>query len=213
MVSISMTDIQDRVISIRPTVTSRVARSYIDMRSTTEELLSERPSEARLLMFVLISNMIFTMSWALKTLIAPTAAASASLGSDAVLWLVVALMLRTTAIYALALVVGVIAKVLGGKATFAETRAAVFWGVFVSAPIGFAIAIFGVLINEFESSVLLLQNTGIQMTPYWLGIIPFIWFVAKGAAAANRVNNVAPIFGAIATVFVVLGYAIKLTSM
>lgn len=213
MVSISMTDIQDRVINVRPSVTSRVARSYFDMRSTTEELLSERPSEARLLMFVLISNMIFTMSWALKTLIAPTTAASASLGSDAVLWLVVALMLRTTAIYALALVVGVIAKVLGGKATFAETRAAVFWGVFVSAPIGFAIAIFGVLINEFEGSVLLLQNTGIQMTPYWLGIIPFIWFVAKGAAAANRVDSVAPIFGAIATVFVVLGYAIKLTSM
>ena len=213
MVSINMTDIKDDVTGLRPSVTSRVARSYIDMRVTTKELLSERPSEARLLMFVLISNMVFTMSWALKTLIVPTSAATASIGTDVALWLVVSLMLRTTAIYALALVVGVIAKVLGGKATFAETRAGVIWGAFVSAPISFAIAMVGVLINEFESSVLVLQNTGIQMTPYWLGIVPFIWFVAKGAAAANRIENIAPVFGAIATVFVILGYTIKLSAL
>lgn len=213
MASIDMTDTQEGITGLRPSITARVVRSYFDMRATTEQLLSERPSEARLLMFILISNMIFTMSWALKTLVAPTSAATASMGSDIVLWVVVALMLRTSAIYALALLVGGIAKILGGKATLAETRAGVLWGVFVSTPIGFAIAVLGVLINELEGSVLVLQNAGIQMAPYWLGILPFIWFVAKGAAAANRIDNVAPIFGAIATVFVVLGYGIKMTTM
>ena len=155
------------------------------MRTTTEELLSERPSEARLLMFVLISNMIFTLSWALKTLISPTAATTASMGVDVVIWLIVALMLRTTAIYALALVIGVVANLMGGKATIADTRAGVIWGIFVSAPIGLLIAMIGVFINEFESSVPLLQNSGIQMTPYWLGIIPFIWFVSKEIGRAH----------------------------
>ena len=210
MVSTNIIDTQDEVTRLRPSITARVTRSYVDMRTTTEELLSERPSEARLLMFVLISNMIFTLSWALKTLISPTAATTASMGVDVVIWLIVALMLRTTAIYALALVIGVVANLMGGKATIADTRAGVIWGIFVSAPIGLLIAMIGVFINEIESSVPLLQNSGIQMTPYWLGIIPFIWFVSKGVAAANRVENVAPIFGAIATIFVVIGFAIKL---
>lgn len=213
MVSVNMTDTRFEAEKLRPSVTLRVARSFADMKTTTQELISERPSEARLLMLVLISNMIFTLSWALKTLIAPTPAASASMGADVVLWLIVALMLRTTAIYTLALVVGGIAKIFGGKATMAETRVGVIWGVFVSAPIGLAIAIFGLIINEFESSVLILQSTGIQMTPYWLGVIPFIWFVAKGVAAANRIENSAPIFGAIALVIVVIGYAIKLAAI
>lgn len=209
MVSINMTDIQDDVIKLRPGITARVARSYIDMRATTEELLNEHPSEARLLMFVLLSNMIFTMSWALKMVVSPTATASAVAGSDMALWLVVALMMRTTAIYGLALGIGVIVKLLGGKATLAETRAGVIWGVFVTAPIGLAIALFVLFINEFEGTASVLQSAGIQMTPYWIGIVPFIWFVAKGAAAANRFDNIVPVFGVISAIAVGLAYAIR----
>ncbi|OUS08283.1 hypothetical protein A9Q96_02160 [Rhodobacterales bacterium 52_120_T64] len=213
MVSINVTDIRNEAQNLRPSVTVRLARSFFDMRATTEELLSERPSEARLLLLVLLSDMIFTLSWALKTLIAPTAAATSSMGSDVVLWLMVALMLRTTAIYALALVVGVVVKLFGGKATLFETRVGVIWGVFVAAPIGLIIAEFAVVINQFDGSLALLQSQGIQMTPYWLGMVPFVWFVSKGAAAANRIDNVVPIFGTIAALAVVLVGGVRYMAM
>lgn len=213
MVSINITDIRNETENLRPSVTVRLARSFFDMRATTEELLSERPSEARLLMLVLLSDMIFTLSWALKTLIAPTQAATASMGSDVVLWLIVALMLRTTAIYALALVVGLVVKAFGGKATLHETRVGVIWGVFVAAPIGLIIAEFAVLINQFDGSIAFLQSQGIQMTPYWLGMVPFVWFVAKGAAAANRIENAVPIFGTLAALAVVLAGGVRYMAM
>ena len=213
MVSINISDISTEAETLRPSVTVRLARSFFDMRATTEELLSERPSEARLLMLVLLSDMIFTLSWALKTLIAPTAAATASMGSDVVLWLMVALMLRTTAVYALALVVGIVVKMFGGKATLFETRVGVIWGVFVAAPIGLIIAEFAVIINQFDGSLALLQSQGIQMTPYWLGMVPFVWFVSKGAAAANRVENTVPIFGTIAMLAVILVASVRYMAM
>lgn len=213
MVSINISDIRNEAESLRPSVTVRLARSFFDMRATTEELLNERPSEARLLMLVLLSDMIFTLSWALKTLIAPTQAATASMGSDVVLWLMVALMLRTTAIYALALVVGLVVKAFGGKATLFETRVGVIWGVFVAAPIGLIIAEFAVIINQFDGSLALLQSQGIQMTPYWLGMVPFVWFVSKGAAAANRIENAVPIFGTIAALAVILVGGVRYMAM
>ncbi|MGE4610548.1 MAG: hypothetical protein AAED33_03970 [Paracoccaceae bacterium] len=119
------------------------------MKSTTEELLAERPSEVRLLLFVLLSDMIFTLSWALKTVIAPTAGAATLMAADIALWLMVALMLRATTIYALALVIGVVVKLAGGKASLHETRVGVIWGVFVAAPVGLVISELAVLINEF----------------------------------------------------------------
>ncbi len=213
MVSVNISDIRNEAEYLRPSVTVRLARSFFDMRATTEELLSERPSEARLLMLVLLSDMIFTLSWALKTLIAPTEAATVSMGSDVVLWLIVALMLRTTAIYALALAVGVVVKIFGGKATLFETRVGVIWGVFVAAPIGLIIAEFAVIINQFDGSFAFLQSEGVQMAPYWLGMVPFVWFVSKGAAAANRIDNVVPIFGAIATLAVILIAGIRYLAM
>ncbi|MBL4872775.1 MAG: hypothetical protein JKY41_05115 [Rhodobacteraceae bacterium] len=213
MVSVNISDIRTEAENLRPSVTVRLARSFFDMRTTTEELLSERPSEARLLMLVLLSDMIFTLSWALKTLIAPTEAATASMGSDVVLWLMVALMLRTTAIYVLALVVGLVVKAFGGKATLFETRVGVIWGVFVAAPIGLIIAEFSVIINQFDGNFALFQIQGVQMAPYWLGMVPFVWFVSKGAASANRIDNAVPIFGTIAALAVILVAGVRYIAM
>ncbi len=213
MVSINASDVSNEKENLRPSVTVRLARSFFDMRATTEELISERPSEARLLMLVILSDMIFILSWTLKTLISPTTAVTASLGADAVLWLLVAVMLRTTGVYALALFVGIIVKILGGKATLLETRIGVIWGVFVAAPIGLIIAEFSVLINNFDGSFALLQSQGVQMTPYWLGMVPFVWFVAKGAAAANRIENAVPVFGTLAALAIILVGGLRYMAM
>ena len=209
MVSIDISEVRNEAIKLRPSVSVRIARSFFDMRKTTLELLAERPSEARLLLFVLLSDMIFILSWSLKTLISPTASAAQSMGADIALWLIVAMMLRTTAIYAMALVVGMITKLFGGQASLKDTRTGVFWGVFVAAPIGLLISELAVLINAFEGSFPILRAESIQMMPYWLGLVPFVWFVAKGAAAANRIENAVPIFGVISAIAVALAVAVK----
>ncbi len=209
MVSIDISEVRNEAIKLRPSVSVRIARSFFDMRKTTLELLAERPSEARLLLFVLLSDMIFILSWSLKTLISPTASAAQSMGADIALWLIVAMMLRTTAIYAMALVVGMITKLFGGQASLKDTRTGVFWGVFVAAPIGLLISELAVLINAFEGSFPILSAESIQMMPYWLGLVPFVWFVAKGAAAANRIENAVPIFGVISAIAVALAVAVK----
>ena len=209
MVSIDISEVRNEAIQLRPSVSIRIARSFFDMRKTTLELLAERPSEARLLLFVLLSDIVFILSWSLKTLISPTATAAQSMGADIALWLIVAMMLRTTAIYAMALVIGLVVKLFGGQASIKETRTGVFWGVFVAAPIGLLISEFAVLINAFEGSFPILGAESIQMLPYWLGLVPFVWFVSKGAAAANRIENTVPIFGVISAIAVALAVAVK----
>ena len=209
MVSIDVSEFQNEVTTFRPSVTMRVARSFFDMRTTTMELLAEKPSEARLLLFVLLSDMIFILSWSLKALVSPTAGATQMMGTNVVLWLLVALMMRTTAIYAMAILIGWGVKMFGGMATFNDTRAGVFWGVFVAAPVGLVVSEFAVLINAFEASVPFLRAESIQMLPYWLGLVPFIWFTAKGAASANNFKSAVPLFGVLSAIAVGISLAIR----
>lgn len=213
MTTINFKDMRNEVTILHPSVVLRVARSYVDMHSATKEFLAERPSEARLLLFIILSDMVFTLSWAMKALSSPTTTATATMRTDIVLWLIVASMVRTTGVYALALGVGLGMKLVGGKATLRETRAGVIWGVFVAAPIGLAISVLAVLISEFDGAFKFLQSDGIQMTPYWLGLVPFVWFVAKGAATANRIDNAVPIFGVISAIFVTLAYGVNYLAM
>ena len=209
MVSVDMLELQSEVTNFRPSVTARVARSFFDMRTTTMELLAEKPSEARLLLFVLLSDMFFILSWSLKTLVSPTASAAQVMGTNLVLWLIVAMMLRTTAIYTLAILIGWGVKMFGGMATFNDTRTGVFWGVFVAAPVGLLVSELAVLINTFEGSVPFLRAESVQMLPYWLGLVPFIWFTAKGAASANNFKSTMPLFGALSAAAVGIALVVR----
>ena len=144
----------------------------------------------------------------MKALSSPTAT-TATIGADIVLWLIVASMVRTTGIYALALAIGLGMKLMGGKATLQEARAGVIWGAFAAAPIGLAISVVTVLIFELDVTFDFLQSGGVQMTPYWLGVVPFVWFVANGAATANGIDNAVPIFGVISAMFVTFAYGVN----
>lgn len=212
MVSIDSTAFMGKSNDLRPSVTARVLNSYLDMQTTTRQFIAEKPSEGRLLLVLMLSNLFFVLSWSIKALITPTASAAEMMGADVTLWIVMAMMLRITAIYAMALVIGVVCKALGGNATMQETRAGVFWGAFVAAPIGLAIAGLASLIASLDQALPFLQYESIQMMPYWLGLVPFIWFVAKGAASANRLNNTIPLFGAMAAACVAMGFGINLMS-
>ncbi len=185
----------------------RIFRSVTDMPAQVALLLSEQPSEARLLSFVLLSDVFFALAWSIEALVAPSPTVSGLIGSDLALFLVITLIFRTTLVYALALAVAIAMRFAGFDGTIRETRAGVLWGSLVAAPIGFAIAMAVLGINALRADSSGAGTDALQMLPVWIGAVPFLWFVAKGAAAANRSDKWFRIF-------VVLGLgAVALTLM
>ncbi|MEM9851713.1 MAG: YIP1 family protein [Pseudomonadota bacterium] len=186
-----------------------------DMRASTARLLREKPGEGRLLFYVLVSDMVFFISWTLKTLVAPASVAGSMLSPDAIpLLMIAALMLRTGAMYALSGLIWGASRIAGGTGTWAETRAATFWGAFVSAPFGLLAAVLAASIGLWEPNFPALANPYLQLPVYWLGLIPFVYYISAGIAQAQGFRMTAPTFMAMSAVaigltVVTLLYGIK----
>ena len=163
----------------------RILDGWRDMPASVRRLVAEAPSEGRLLFYVLLSDLIFFVSWSAKTLLIPTPDAISDGPSDIAFWLVVALLCRTSAMYIFSMVAGAGARLAGGKASWPETRAAVFWGALVAAPVGFIIAI---IVSVAAASGLITVSggsVGAAPAPHVAGFIPFVWFVSAGVAEVH----------------------------
>lgn len=182
---------------------TRITDAWKDMPASTRRLIDERPSEARLLFFVLLSDLIFFLSFSVKTVVSPTSIAESALPDDVALLLVVALMVRTGAIYAFSFILGLILRAFGGTGTLKDTRAGVFWGSFVSAPFEILAAILTVSMASMESSVPFLSGETLSLAPLWLGLLPYIWFVSAGATAAHGFKRFYPLFAALSLLCIV----------
>ncbi len=182
----------------------RVRDSWRNMRKSTRRLIDENPSESRLFFYILMSDLIFFLSWSLKAVVSPTEEASSFLPTDVGLWLVVALFARTGVIYIFSFLLGIAMRLAGGKGGGKATRAAVFWGSFVAAPFGLLFALITVAFATFEPYLPILSNDLISQAPYWLSLIPFVWFISAGLAEAHEFRLVAPIFGAMTFITMVL---------
>ena len=183
---------------------SRILHSWQDMRSATRDLIEQRPDEGRLLFFVLMSDMVFFLSRTLKPIVAPTGAAVERIPLEIGLWLIFALMIRTATIYLASGLLWGFARAFGGKGSWKETRVGVFWGAFVSAPFGLLAAVITVTLALNEDRFPILGNDAFTLPPYWLGLIPFVWFISVGLAEANKIKRTAPIFMALSVLSVVL---------
>lgn len=187
----------------------RVLDSWKDMRKATRRLIDEDPSETRLLFYILMSDLIFFLSWSLKAVVSPTENASDFLPTDVGLWLIVALFARTGVVYLFSMVLGAAMRISGGRAGWKATRAAVFWGSFVAAPFGLLFALITVTFAALESVIPVLSTDLISQAPYWLSLIPFVWFISAGLAEAHEFRLVAPIFGTM-TVLTMLAWVLFL---
>ncbi|WP_069301644.1 YIP1 family protein [Neptunicoccus sediminis] len=186
----------------------RVSDAWRDMRSSTRRLLRERPSEGRLIFYVLVSDMVFFASWSLKTLVAPASIAGGIISADKIgLLMMAALMLRTALMYLFSLVVQVVARIFNGAASWKETRTAVFWGAFVSAPFGLAAAVIAAVMGMYEPALPFLGNKWLALPVYWLGLIPFVWYIAAGTAEAHKFRMTSPTFMAMSLFALVLTVA------
>lgn len=192
----------------------RVLDAWRDMRASTRRLLREKPGEGRLLFYVLASDMVFFISWSLKTLVAPSSLAGSVFTPDQLgLLMIAALMVRTALMYGFSGLVFLAARPFGGEASFKETRAGVFWGAFVSAPFGLMAAVLACLLASWEDVWPALANPALQLPVYWLGLIPFVYFISAGVAEANRFRMTAPTFMVMSAVALALTVAALLRGM
>ncbi len=182
---------------------AKVTDAWRDMPASTRRLINEHPSEARLLFFVLMSDLIFFLSWSVKTVVSPTSIAESVLPTDVAVLLVGALLVRTSSIYIFSFIVGFVLRLFGGKGSSKETRAGMFWGSFVAAPFGILAALLTVAMASLEDVMPFLGGETISLAPLWLGMLPFVWFVSAGATEAHQFKRIFPLFAALSLLCVV----------
>lgn len=183
---------------------TRVVDGWKDMRASTRRLIEENPTEGRLLFYILLSDMVFFLSWSLKAVVAPSEAAQIMLPAEIGILLVAALFMRTFFIYVFSMVLWAIAKLCGGTGSARDTRAGVFWGSFVAAPFGLLFALVTVAFTSLEQSFPVLQGSVISQAPYWLSLIPFVYFISAGVAEAHRFKFTFPMFAGLTITAMVL---------
>lgn len=191
----------------RSNLFERITDAWRDMRLSTQRLVLEDPSEARLFFYVLMSDMIFFLSWSAKTVISPTASASGRLPEEVGLWLIVALACRSFAMYLFSILLGCGARVLGGEGSWKNTRLAVFWGALVAAPFGFFFALVTVGLSSLESHFPFLGHETVMLAPYWMSLVPFVWFISAGLAEVHDFKRTHTVFAGMALIAIGVSFA------
>lgn len=189
---------------------ARVLGAWRDMRASTRRLLREKPGEARLILYVVASDMVFFLSWSLKTMVAPVEGVPPLVSPDRIgLLMAGALMLRTAVMYLFSFLVFAVARMARGQGSWKETRTAVFWGALVSAPFGLLAALLSVWLGILSPSLPILQQSWVALPVYWLGLIPFVWYISAGVAEAQKFRMTGPTF----MVMSVLALALTVTAL
>ena len=163
----------------------RMIDAWRDMRGSTRRLIDENPSEHRLLFYVLLSDIVFFLSWSLKTVVSPVSGVREQVPLEIGAWLIGALMMRTAAMYAFSAAVTAVAKAAGSTGSWRDNRAGIFWGALVAAPFGLAMAIVTVAMSWLEPYFPVLREDWVALPPYWISLVPFLWFISQGLAEAN----------------------------
>lgn len=185
-------------------VWARMRLSYLDMRRTTRALIDENPAESRLLVFVLLSDIVFFLARGLQLVVSPTQAAEASVPFKIGMWLIAALLLRTMTMYIFSAVVKIVGNIFGGEATWKETRTAVFWASLVAAPAGVLGSLIGAGFAHLEAVYPIVASPYFAWPPLLLGPVCFIWFISMAVAEAHRFDRSFPVLVAFCLLAVVL---------
>jgi len=187
----------------RESLTFRVLRSWFDIKGSVRSLIIQKPSEFYLFLLVLGSDMAFFLSWTMKAVIVPNETGVALISIEVGGVFVAAFVLRTAIMYVFAMVVGAVCRLFGGRGTWHNTRVAIFWGAFVTAPFGVAAAILSVLFTYLALWFPIFNANWISLPPYYLGLLPFVWFISAGVAKVHGFRKTSPIFLAISVVSLV----------
>lgn len=157
----------------------RVLAAWADLRGSMRFELERRPTEGRLLYYAILSGLIWFLGRAALLAwgpLAPTYAPDefrARLAAE----LVSSVFFRTLALYALAAVVGAIARAAGGTGGWRHSRAALFWAALVAAPAILAAHLLSVLLTGVPGRAGEIAGM--------LGALAFGWTAAQCIAEAH----------------------------
>jgi len=191
------------VVFARNSLSFRVMNAWYHMSKSTVNLVNRRPSEGYLLLVLFLSNMAFFLSWTMKAVIVPHNTGVNVISTEIGVLLVMSIVGRTIGMYFLAMLVGAIARLLGGRGTWRNTRIAVFWAALVAAPFGVMAAILSVLFTHLEFYYPIFAAPWISMPPYYMGVLPFVWYLSVGVARVHGFRKTSPIFLAMSVVSLV----------
>lgn len=194
---ISLRDIRESADNediVGMTLSKRVIGAWGNMRASTRALIEERPSEARLLFFVMLSDVIFFLARTLSLVVAPNAAAAKVLPLEVALWLIGVFVLRTAALYLFSGVICFFARLIGGTGTWRETRTAVFWASLVAAPVGVLGAMIGTGLGHLAGEFPVLGTDPFVIGPLILGPVAFVWFISASVAEAHKARLTSLVF-------------------
>lgn len=178
----------------RNSVTHQVLFAWFNMHASTRKLILQKPSEGRLLYLLLWSNLAFFLSWTFKAVVVPNETGVSLVSLEIGALFLISMVGRTAALYLFAMIAGAIARILGGRGSWRNTRVAVFWGAFVTAPFGVIAAMLTVLFTNLEVYYPIFGAAWISGPPYYLGLLPFVWYISAGVAKAQGFQKTSPIF-------------------
>lgn len=157
----------------------RMLSAWADLRGAMRAELDRRPSEGRLLFYVMLSGLIWflgraaVLSWGP---LAPTLSESEYLGRMAAEF-ASAMTFRTLAFYLVAAVAGAVARAAGGTGSWRDSRAAVFWAALVAAPAILAAGLLSLLLTAVPGQAAPIASS--------LGALAFAWTLAFCLAEAH----------------------------
>ncbi len=152
-----------------------------------------RPTVLRLLALVLITDLIFYTGLAIKMNALPIESTAAMFQQETGFWLVLAFFGRTAFLFALAGVLGGCGRLAGGSASMRRTLAGVIWGAMAAVPLAMVAALLAVLIGALQPVIPDFAVRWVTVSPYWLSLVAFVWFVAWGAAEAHGLKRITPV--------------------
>ncbi|MEM8759134.1 MAG: YIP1 family protein [Pseudomonadota bacterium] len=180
------------------TLSARLRLSFKDMRRATRLLLDENPTEPRLLFYVLMSDVIFFLNFGMKFAVAPGQNVENALPSElasAIGGLVaICFLLRTGTLYMFSGATAFVCRQFGGKGSWRDTRAGIFWASLVAAPIGVAGALVVIVMGILAPQLPILAEPVVQLPAQLIGVIAFVFFVSASVAESHGFKNTSPIF-------------------
>ena len=170
----------------------RVLAAWANLRGSMRTELDRGPSEGRLLYYAVLSGLVWFLGRAALLAWGPVAPAltaelfRARIAAE----LISAVFFRTLALYALAAIIGAVARASGGTGSWRDSRAALFWAALVAAPAMLAAHLLSVLLTGVPG-----QAGAIAVM---LGALAFGWAAAHCIAEAHGFRSPLRVLGVMA---------------
>ena len=169
--------------------TGRSVSEWLGLSVSARSFINTRPTVLRLLALVLITDLIFYMGLVIKMNALTIESATAMFQWEIGFLLALAFFGRTAFLFALASVLGGCGRLAGGSASTRITLTGVIWGTVAAVPLAIVATLLAGLIGVLQPLIPVLDARWVAISPYWLSLVIFVWFVTRGAAEAHGLTQ------------------------